>query len=170
MLTFIHLTALTLAASVSTMLTEHTPVNHSLGGSPAQMTPTYTIMYHDDVKVADSDVTDMKSDAKAVVTDVKSDAKSDATDVKADAKASTDSTKDITADDIAKDVTADATADPVDKSKAAAKVATDGIVGATDGTDGTDTKKDGSDDVNVLGDGSGGGDEEAKPTDDASSS
>ena len=147
MLTFIHLTALTLAASVSTMLTEYTPVNHSLGGSPAQMTPTYTIMHHDVAKVADSDATDVKSDVK-----------SDVTDMKSDAKAGTDSTKDITADDIAKDVTSGATDDVDAISKDAAKVATTDGTGIKEGSDGTGTK-----------DGSHGGDEEAKPIGDASS-
>ena len=153
MLTFIHLTALTLAASVSTMLTEYTPVKQSLQDA-AKMTPTYTIMYHGDAKVTDSDTTDVKADVP---------------DVKSDAKASTDSTKDNTADDIAKDVTSGAIDDVDAKSKDAAKVATDGTVGATDGTDGTDTTegsddtdaKEGSDDVNVLRDGTD-GDDEAK--------
>ena len=133
MLTFIHLTALTLAASVSTMLTEYTPVKQSLQDA-AKMTPTYTIMYHGDAKVAESDATDVKSDAKA----------------------STDSTKDITADDIAKDVTSGAT-DGVDaKSKDAAKVAIDGTDGATDGTDDTDAKEgsDGTDTKEESDDGS----------------
>ena len=150
MLTFIHLTALTLAASVSTMLTEHTPVKYSLH-SATEMTPTYTAGYHSTTsKDMTPDVTD-------------------------DAKAGTDNTKDITADDIAKDATADAIADPVDKSKDAAKVDTDGTVGATDGTDtkegsdGTDAKEE-SNDVNVLVDGSNGGDDTAKSSDDASSS
>ena len=49
MLTFIHVTALTLAATVTTVLTEQLPIK-----STAEIGPTYTIMYHNSQESAES--------------------------------------------------------------------------------------------------------------------
>ena len=50
MLTFIHVTALTFAASVTTVLTEQMPIKSS-----AEIGPTYTIMMMDSHESAESD-------------------------------------------------------------------------------------------------------------------
>jgi hypothetical protein len=50
MLTFIHVTALTLAASVATVLTEQFPIK-----STAEIGPTYTIVYHNSQESAESE-------------------------------------------------------------------------------------------------------------------